>query len=248
MSKPAALQHGSYYHIFNRGNNRENIFKEERNYAYFLQLYARYITGIADTYAYCLLRNHFHFLVCIKTVDEIEILKASKHLKAASPSQQFGNLFNAYAKAINNAYGRTGSLFQNPFGRIKVTSESHFLNLVAYIHQNPEKHGFVDDYRDWPYSSYDALRSSKPTHLSRQPVLDWFNGIEDFDNYHDQYKDDSNIEYLVGGDASRDPKGFRYMRKYRGYGLVVAIYRTVSQCKPLGSGLDRVHRLAQDGF
>ena len=83
-----------------------------------------------------------------------------------------------------------------------VTSDAHFLNLVAYIHQNPKKHGFVDDYRDWPFSSYDALRSSKPTHLSRQPVLDWFNGIEDFDNYHDQYKDHSSIEYLVGDDAS----------------------------------------------
>ena len=126
MTKPAALQHGSYYHFYNRGNNRENIFIEERNYAYFLQLYARHITGIADTYAYCLLRNHFHFLVRIKTVEEIEILKASKHLKAASPSQQFGNLFNAYTKAINNAYGRTGSLFQNPFGRILVTSDAIF--------------------------------------------------------------------------------------------------------------------------
>ena len=99
MPKPAALQHGSYYHIFNRGNNRENIFKEERNYGYFLQLYARHIADIADTYAYCLLRNHFHFLVRIKTVEEIENLKASKSLKVSSPSQQFGNLFGRLRKS-----------------------------------------------------------------------------------------------------------------------------------------------------
>jgi len=200
MSKPAPLQYGSYYHIYNRGNNRENIFREERNYAYFLQLYDRHIVGTADTYAYCLLRNHFHFLVRIKTRQEIKILQAAKSLKTASPSQCFGNLFNAYAKAINKAYGRTGSLFQNPFGRIKITSNSHFVHLVAYIHQNPEKHGFVDDYRDWPYSSYGALRSTKPNNLNRQPVLDWFNGLENFDKHHTQLKYNPLISYLVEED------------------------------------------------
>jgi hypothetical protein len=40
MSGPLALEPGKYYHIYNRGNNRENIFNEERNYAYFLKLYA----------------------------------------------------------------------------------------------------------------------------------------------------------------------------------------------------------------
>jgi len=64
--KPIPLQYGLYYHIYNRGNNRENIFLEERNYRYFLQLYLKYIEPIAWTFAYCLLRNHFHFLVRIK--------------------------------------------------------------------------------------------------------------------------------------------------------------------------------------
>ncbi|MBN1976347.1 MAG: hypothetical protein JW918_03000, partial [Anaerolineae bacterium] len=60
------LEHGQYYHIYNRGNNGENIFIEERNYSYFLGLYAKYIEPIADTFAYVLLRNHFHLLVRIK--------------------------------------------------------------------------------------------------------------------------------------------------------------------------------------
>lgn len=72
MTSPAALQYGQYYHIYNRGNNQENLFREERNYRYFLKLYASYIEPIADTYAYCLLRNHFHLLVRIKTVEEQE--------------------------------------------------------------------------------------------------------------------------------------------------------------------------------
>jgi hypothetical protein len=66
MTKSIPLQPGNYYHIFNHGNNRENIFIQERNYTYFLQLYTRYIDPVADTFAYCLLRNHFQLLVRIK--------------------------------------------------------------------------------------------------------------------------------------------------------------------------------------
>jgi len=148
MSKPVPLQYGKYYHIYNRGNNRENIFIEKRNYRYFLELYAKYIEPIADTYVYCLLRNHFHFLVRIK-----DLTGFPKPVRSKNPSQPFSNFFNAYAKAFNKAYDRTGTLFQRPFGRIKVTSDAHFIWLVIYIHQNPRKHGFVDDFRIWPHSS-----------------------------------------------------------------------------------------------
>ena len=55
------LQFGQYYHIYNRGNNRENLFAEQRNYPYFLKLYAKHILPVAKTFAYCLLPNHFHF-------------------------------------------------------------------------------------------------------------------------------------------------------------------------------------------
>ena len=66
MSSPPPLAYNCYYHIYNRGNNRENLFKQDRNYRYFLKLYAKHIEPIADTFAYCLLPNHFHLLVRIK--------------------------------------------------------------------------------------------------------------------------------------------------------------------------------------
>jgi len=229
MTSPTSLEYGAYYHIYNRGNNGENIFFEERNYHHFLKLYARHVAPVADTYAYCLLRNHFHVLVRIKTVEEQEqtlrvsetlrvsdaaadqeqTLRVSKALRVSDaaadqeqtlrvsetlrvsdaftpkkPSQQFGNLFNAYAKAINKAYERTGSLFENPFGRVPVTSGAYLVHLVAYIHQNARKHGFVEDYRDWPYSSYHAYLSQKPTRLERDEVLAWFQGQLGFEDFH----------------------------------------------------------------
>ncbi|HSM57092.1 MAG TPA: hypothetical protein VK879_13145 [Candidatus Sulfomarinibacteraceae bacterium] len=57
------LAPGTYYHIYNRGINDEIIFKEERNYPFFLKKMAHYILPVAEVYAYCLLPNHFHLLV-----------------------------------------------------------------------------------------------------------------------------------------------------------------------------------------
>ena len=211
MTSPAPLQYGQYYHIYNRGNNRENIFIEECNYRYFLKLYAKYIEPVADTYAYCLLRNHFHFLIRIKTVEEQEktqkTLRVSETFKPKNPSHQFGNLFNAYAKAINKAYHRTGSLFEHPFGRVLITTNTHLVWLVVYIHQNPQKHGLVDDFRLWPYSSYRALISTKPTRLKRDDVLAWFEGLDGFQAAHRWEISEYQIASLVPDDT--DPKGFK---------------------------------------
>jgi REP element-mobilizing transposase RayT len=75
MTTPAALCHGQYYHINNRGNNRENIFLEDRNYLYFMELYAYHVAPVLETFAYCLLRNHFHFLVRVKSEGEIQTFR-----------------------------------------------------------------------------------------------------------------------------------------------------------------------------
>ena len=154
MTSPPPLQSGVFYHIYNRGINRENIFIEARNYPYFLQLYARHIGPVVETYAYCLLKNHFHLLVKIKegpedpNEDPKGLLRPLGSRSGRSEaSAAFSNFFNAYAKAINKAYHRTGTLFETPFRRIEVTSDRYFVRLVHYIHWNPQKHGFAFDFR-----------------------------------------------------------------------------------------------------
>ncbi len=184
MANPVPLQHGKFYHVYNRGINGENIFIETRNYPYFLQLYAQHIHSVMDTYAYCLLRNHFHLLIRVKTRQEHPDLSDLANLTgldvAKPPSQYFSNFFNAYTKSINKMYGRTGALFERPFRRIEVAGKAYFKRLVTYIHRNPEHHQLVNDFRDWPYSSYEALHTSQPTKVQRERVLDWFDGPEIF--------------------------------------------------------------------
>ncbi len=120
--------------------------------------------------------------------------------KVLSPTQHFSNLFNAYAKAINKAYNRTGGLFQERFGRIPVTSNAHFLQLINYIHHNPENHGFVQDFRDYPYSSYSAMLSRQATHVQRDQVLAWFNGVKEYASCHTLKPDEERIAHLIAED------------------------------------------------
>ena len=190
------LEYGQYYHIYNRGNNGENIFIEERNHLYFLDLYAKYIEPVADTFVYALLRNHFHLLVYVKTPEE-----QPEPDRPLNPTQPFSNLFNSYAKAVNKTYGRTGSLFQKRFGRILVASSSYLETLVRYIHLNPQKHGMVADFREYPYSSYQKILGERATRLKRDEVLGWFGGSDAFVAFH---QSDSaglgDLSDLVGND------------------------------------------------
>ena len=107
---PEPLIHGQYYHIFNRGNSGETLFREPRNHPYFLELYARYIEPIADTFAYCLMPNHFHLLVRIN--DAGEDWQSLKDCQSLVASRAFANLFSTFTKAYNKAFDRTGSLFE----------------------------------------------------------------------------------------------------------------------------------------
>jgi len=210
MTSPSPLLYDTYYHIYNRGNNRENIFIEERNYEHFMNLYFKYVDPIAETFAYCLLRNHFHVSLKTKTEEEIlETLKDPKGLKrplgsdklgSGYLSKKFSDFFNAYAKAINSAYGRTGSLFQHPFGRVPITTDRQFWNVIAYIHQNPQKHKFVKDFRDWKWSSYGIILAEKPTKLKHDIVMDWFGGKESYLELHQQWVSDADAKWFVEDD------------------------------------------------
>jgi hypothetical protein len=214
MSKPIPLLHDQYYHIYNRGIDGTPLFRERRNYPYFLQRYAHHIQPIAETFAYCLLSNHFHFLVRIRTIDEQHAYHQTEAnllstggqdrdgpvFEARDPSRQFNNLFIAYAKAFNKLYQRTGGLFESPFKRELVDSDHYFTYLVAYIHRNPQKHGFVEDFREWPHSSYWSILSDKRTRIERAAVLDWFQGRVPFKEMHRHPVNEAAIEPLIAED------------------------------------------------
>lgn len=165
------LESDHFYHIYNRGNGKINIYESEGNFLHFLYLFRKHIQPVGEIYAYCLLPNHFHFLIRIKE-------------DALKPSQAFSNLFNAYSKAFNKENDRTGSLFQRPFKRIRVESEDYLKALIVYIHCNPELHGITPDFERYTYSSYQGILSTGVTSLRREEVIELFEDIENFKIVH----------------------------------------------------------------
>lgn len=195
------ILHGNYYHIYSRGNNGIDIFLETENYYHFLRLYSRYIEPIAETFAWCLLKNHFHVLVRIKEKEEINTTELSystvENPKIIDPSRQFSHFFNAYTQAINKRHNRTGSLFERTFERKLVSSEIYFQQLIFYIHNNPVHHGFVEKMSFYPWSSYETILSNKPTRLKRNDVIALYGDAENFIFYHNQEQDLNEINSLI---------------------------------------------------
>ncbi len=183
------IEPGFYYHIYNQGNNGENIFFEQRNYGYFLMLFKKYVSPITEIFAYSLLSNRFHFLLRVN--EDVDVKKCS---------QIFSNFFNAYAKSINKAYGRKGSLFKRKFSRIKVSNEDYLKRLVLYIHTNAQHHGIVPKFEYYKHSSYEAYISNKNSDVSRDYILDLYGGVENFKVAHKNQSDCLNTkfeEYLL---------------------------------------------------
>ena len=67
------LEPDAFFHVFNRANGSELLFSSQENYQYFLKRYKHFIPSIAETYCYCLMPNHFHFLIKIKSEEELKM-------------------------------------------------------------------------------------------------------------------------------------------------------------------------------
>lgn len=201
MTTKLKLQENNYYHIYNRGNNNQDIFFDNDSYIYFLRLYEKYIEPFAETYAWCLMKNHFHLLIYVKYLHQISIEQLQYSTiqipKRIGITHQFSHLFNAYTQAINKKFKRSGSLFEKSFERKIVESERYFKNLIYYIHSNPVRHKFTDNLALYPWSSYGSVISTQPTKLNRNSVLNIYNSKEEFINYHSTQQDITNVKELI---------------------------------------------------
>jgi putative transposase len=159
----------AYYHIYNRAIGNEKLFLNEDNYLFFLKRFKELVLPELEVYCYCLMPNHFHFLVSIK--------------EAKNPGEvekKFSNFFSSYTQSFNKVNQRKGSLFIKTFKRKQITDKNYLIKLVHYIHYNPVNAGLVSHPIEWNYSSYKSIISTAPSNLNRQEVLNWF---EDLDNF-----------------------------------------------------------------
>lgn len=177
----------------------ENIFRDEENYRFFLQQYAKYLDGVVDTYAFCLMPNHFHLLVGVRSdlagfknlpgLSNTNLGHASKN----PVTKAFSDFFNSYTKSFNKRFERRGSLFIEHFKRTPIRDERQWQEAFLYIHLNPVKHGFVKQQQDWKWSSWRAYQHiDKPSSLDRNYYLNFFDGWD-----HATYMMETKKEWLI---------------------------------------------------
>jgi REP element-mobilizing transposase RayT len=157
------------YHVYNRGNNRDQIFFNQENYLFFLRKIRAQLLPRCEILAYCLMPNHFHFLIYADDRTISTVKKANQDRNVFSEGMRI--VLSTYTQAINKQEGRVGSLFmQNTesktlidntilnFGtvqnRAKVSKMDYAFTCFQYIHQNPMRAGLVKKMEDWKFSSF----------------------------------------------------------------------------------------------
>jgi putative transposase len=163
----------AYYHVYNRGVEKRDIFLDDQDYTVFLGLLKKFLVGaplpetnrhVSKIYgdkveflAYCLMPNHFHML--FYQIDE----------KALSGLMR--SLATAYVMYFNDRYQRVGPLFQGTFKASQILKDSYLEHITRYIHLNP------DDYKEYPYSSLANYTGRKQSSWLRpQRILELFEG------------------------------------------------------------------------
>lgn len=172
---------GKIYHIYNRGINQQNIFFERKNYIYFLQKMESHLLKHTDLLAWCLMPNHFHWM--IKVHDQYPI---SNHFgmeesnpaispKVAPINRSISTLLSSYTKGVNKMYNRSGSLFQQRTKTIDlnaVDNSDDYYPIICfnYIHQNPLKAKLVNRLEDYEFSSFKEYSTNNSDGICNKPL------------------------------------------------------------------------------
>lgn len=194
------FEQGHLYHIYNQGNNRQQIFFERDNYLFFLKKMREYLLPYGELLAYCLMPNHFHWMIEVKSValdithgvtlshpvskqrtlnDSIAILLRSYTRAINKQQNRSGNLFREATKAecITKQDGITPSFYHMQFGteiNLHFPEEQYPQICFDYIHQNPVRAQLVKHAEDWEFSSYrDICGTRNGTLINRNRINEW---------------------------------------------------------------------------
>lgn len=174
----------TYYHLYNRGWNRTEIFRENEDYEYFEWLLTRHLSTLPvvdtkgreyrhlrsdiDLLAYCLMPNHFHMLVYQREDHAI--------------SQLMSSVLTAYTMYFNRKYKRRGSLFESTYKAVPILEDAQLLHITRYIHLNHT------EYKTWLYSSYDDYLKAPREWIYPGAILELFSSKLHYKEFVDDYE------------------------------------------------------------
>jgi putative transposase len=168
------------YHIYNQGNNKGRIFFERENYLFFLRKIKQHILPYADILAWCLMPNHFHLMVYVKSECDFKSrpdLRPDSRPDYSTFNKSIGIMLASYTRAINIQEKRSGSLFRSEtkaiclnelkgvapawfkaagitYFNISLSEKEYPQVCFNYIHQNPVTAGLAKTPGEWEFSSF----------------------------------------------------------------------------------------------
>lgn len=179
MNRKDPLIPGEYYHIYNRGNRKQEVFGDRADYFYFLRKLReqKQIHGVTIA-AYCLMPNHYHLLLKQEPSLTCEHVKLGGGMNRISTMMQ--SIGTSIAKTFNKKYKTVGSLFQGTFQSKYISNDAYLIHLARYIHLNPVATGLVKRPEDWEYSSYlDIIGTRRGVLPDKNLILQYFNDNPD---------------------------------------------------------------------
>jgi len=169
---PQKFDKNEFYHIYNHGVGNELLFKGCKDYEYFISKMIRFINPFCNIIAYCLLPNHFHFLIKINVTQ-----KNGKTIEHA-----IKDFFNSYSRSFNSIHKRRGKLFCQSYKYKRINSEEYLKWIIFYIHRNPVHHNIVLNCEKWRYSSYGQIINEVNLNIS-EFIFELFGSREEFIHY-----------------------------------------------------------------
>ena len=168
-------QQGGIYHLFNRGCDKKKIFHGIDNYRFFLKKVrltkAKYYI---DIIAYCLMPNHFHFL--IRQNSDIPV------------SKWIQKVLSGYVQAFNKQNNRKGTLFEGATKPRLIDKDEYLSNILHYIHLNPIKASLIENPEDWQFSSYKTWISDLESSIIPKKLRkEFFLSSEEYKNSFEEY-------------------------------------------------------------
>jgi putative transposase len=141
------------YHVFNRGNNRQQLFFNPNNYLYFLGKLRTHVRPICPILGYCLMPNHFHLLLC-PGEEAVAPMSLAGGVPRSRLAGALSTVLSSFAQGLNKQHGRTGVWFEGRTQARELSGAEYPGWCLQYIHQNPVRAGLTVELSEWPYSSY----------------------------------------------------------------------------------------------
>lgn len=192
---------GEVYHVFNRSVGQQPIFLSSRDYLRAIDVFKFYLyekppirfsfynrlpenqkvkfyeellkikPHIVEIFCFCLMPNHFHFLLRGLTENGIRLF--------------ISNFQNSFAKYFNTKHKRTGTLFQQNFKAVRIESDEQLVHVSRYIHLNPVTSYLIEaeDLENYLWSSYPNYLGDESSYIFKNLVLDQFKSVESYKKF-----------------------------------------------------------------